>query len=126
MTPPRLVLIAGLVLNISLPSTQLWAQSTYDATSKGTTCKSNPQGLRYCTYRVGTLEFGIVGVGTKDTKIHFLHSDIAADYYAQFYVQDGCVVVLPGAANKQKDEKAFVSLSTGKVFKAVEECKGSK
>jgi hypothetical protein len=126
MTTSRLVTAAALALGVTLASAQGVAQSTYEATIKGTSCKSNPQGLRYCTYRVGALEFAIAGVGDKDTTVHFLRSDIAADYYAQLYVQDGCVVVLTGAANPRKNEKVFVSLNTGKVFKAVEECKSSK
>ena len=106
------------------------AQSTYEAATAGASCKSNPQGLRYCTYRIGDLEFGLVGVGSKETTIHFLKSDIAAQYYAQVYVQDGCVVILPGAANdKSKDkvgDKAFVAITTGSVFKSIAECKASR
>lgn len=114
------------ILGTCVYSSSTLAQSTYELTSKGASCKVNEQGLHYCSYRVGSLEFGIVGLGGKETTVHFLKSDIADDYYAQLYVHVGCVVVLPGSANGKAKDKAFVSTSNGKVFETAEQCKASK
>ena len=114
------------ILGTCVYPVSIFAQSTYDVTTRGASCKVNAQGLHYCSYRVGSLEFGIVGLGGKETTVHFLKSDIADDYYAQLRMQLGCVVVLPGTANDKSKDKAFVSTSTGKVFRSAEQCKESK
>jgi hypothetical protein len=117
--PDIAILIGGMLL----AGTPLWAQSIYDETSRGATCTSDPKGLRYCTYSVGALEIGLAGVGSGDTTVHFFHSDSGDDYYAQLYVEDGCIVVMPGAKTGPDEGKAFVSVKTGNVLKTVEECR---
>ena len=125
--PPLLIAtIALLLCGCFYPMTGL-TQSTYELTSKAARCDTNSYGVRYCTFVVGSLEFGILGIGSNDTTVHFLKSDIAEDFYAQLYVQNGCVVLLPGAkAGKKTVDRAFVAISTGKVVRTKEECGNGK
>jgi hypothetical protein len=105
------------------------AQSAFDATVRGTSCKALADGSLVCKYEIGKdLEFSITSVGEKDAGISFLRSSIKGDYWARFGVMHGCVIVLQGEAVSQSTALpfAFVSPKNGRVYKSWEECQRAR
>jgi hypothetical protein len=105
------------------------AQSAFDATVRGTSCKALADGSLFCKYEIGKdLEFSITSVGEKDAGISFLRSSIKGDYWARFGVMHGCVIVLQGEAVSQSTALpfAFVSPKNGRVYKSWEECQRAR
>jgi hypothetical protein len=83
-----------------LTSTSAAAQSLFQLTAQGTSCKALTDGSLFCRYVVGKdLEFSITSVGAPDAGISFLRSNFKrGDYFARFGVAHGCVVVAEGMA----------------------------
>lgn len=105
------------------------AQSLFDITTRGTSCKAISDGSLFCRYEVGKdLEFSVTSVGTEDAGISFLRSNIKGDYWARFGVMHGCIIVLQGekAARTASGEVAFVSPKNGRVYQTWEDCQRAK
>ena len=130
-------------MNLSLPwylgllllvSCSLWghsalAQSAFDATVRGASCKQGPTGALNCNYKVGgDLEFSITDAGAADVGISFLRSNIKGDYYARFGPMHGCVIVAQGEATTSSApvDFAFVSPKNGKVYRTWPECQAPR
>lgn len=102
-----------------------WAGETaYEDTFSGKKCSESHQQL-YCEYTVGKdLEFSIAGIGMPDTGITFLRSKHEGDYFAQFGLMHGCIIIKHGKHSKLFGKDfAFVSPKNGKVYKSWEDCK---
>ena len=94
----------------------------------GADCKQTLNNGLVCEYKVvgKKLHFSIKDAGGSDEVIGFRHSDINDDYYAVMYF--GCIVVVPGLANKKKygkDDGAFVAPKNGRVYRTRHECQAA-
>ena len=130
MRPFRAVL-SSTMFTVAVTAQDSHAQSVYDAVVAGMSCKQAMNGPMHCVYKVGQgLEFSITAVGAEDAGISFLRSNIAADFYARFGVQHGCVIVAAGesaptwAADPGKDF-ACVSPRNGRVYRSWQQCKAA-
>lgn len=105
------------------------AQSVFELTTRGSSCKQNVQGSLLCKYNVGKdLEFSITAVGEPDAGISFLRSNINGDYFARFGVAHGCIIVAQGQATAQlaTNDYAFVSPHNGLIYRSWEECRAAR
>ena len=106
------------------------AQSLFDITTRGTSCKALSDGSLFCKYEVGKdLEFSITSVGREDAGVSFLRSSIKGDYWARFGVLHGCVIVVQGEGTAQtaaRADFAFVSPKNGRVYHTWQECQSGK
>jgi len=122
------VLASLLFIALAQVSQSAFAQSTFEATVRGASCKQNPNGAMNCVYQIGRdLEFSITDAGATDVGISFIRSNIAGDYYARFGPQHGCVIVAQGQAiaSSAPPEFAFVSPRNGRVYRAWPECQAA-
>jgi hypothetical protein len=101
--------------------------SVYELTLKGKACEHTSHQSLECNYRVGkSLYVSIAGIGQPDTGIAFMKSDFDGDFYAQFGVGHGCVIIgrgKKGAAPDRPFDFAFISPKNGKVYSDWQECK---
>lgn len=106
------------------------AQSLFDITTRGASCKALSDGSHFCKYEVGKdLEFSVTSVGKEDVGISFLRSNIKGDYWARFGLMHGCIIVVQGektARTSSGSDFAFVSPRSGRVYQTWEECQRAK
>jgi hypothetical protein len=127
MRPIALVLIT---ISAIAPSARAEAQSVYDATIRGASCKQNPAGAMNCEFIVGKdLKIAMADVGASDTGISFIRSNYEGDYYARFGVMHGCIIVAPGMRAPRPEnafEFAFISPKNGRVYRDWRECHATR
>lgn len=110
------------------PSTNLLAQTSFEAATSGANCTQARTGMRTCTYKVGhSLEFTILGVGQFDASVSFERSDAKGDFYARIGLAHRCVIIVPGgrapsAVVDALAQYAFVSPRTGLVYRTWQSC----
>jgi len=113
--------IISLILLFFLSQVGLASDSTYNALIKGKKCQEDRNQNLSCSYKAGkTLHIEIAGIGSPNTGIAFLKSDIDGDYYGKYGMLHGCIIV-----NSVKDlfSFAFISPKNGKVYESWQECK---
>jgi hypothetical protein len=70
------------------------ADNTYAAVMAGKECQESSDQSLSCSYKVGeSLHIEVAGIGSPDTGIAFLQSDIDGDYYGKYGMLHGCVVI---------------------------------
>lgn len=120
--PLRVVVVACMVCACPWSA----AQSLFDITARGTSCKAISDGSLFCKYEVGKdLEFSVTSVGKEDAGISFLRSNIKGDYWARFGVMHGCIIVAQGektVRTSSSSDFAFVSPKNGRVYQTWEQC----
>ena len=92
----------------------------------GADCKQTVNNGLICEYKVGQkLRFSIKDAGGSDPVIAFRHSDWDDDFYAVMYF--GCIVVVPGAASKEKYDRdgIYIAPKNGRVFRTRQECQAA-
>lgn len=103
------------------------AQQTYDRVMAGKECKVNSAQKTTCRYKVEeSLDLIISGIGTPDTMVVFLKSDIDGDFYASYSMKYKCVFVKSGMKEKgarRSPFTAFISLKNGEVYSDRVKCK---
>jgi hypothetical protein len=106
------------------------AQSLFDITARGMSCRSLSDSSLFCKYEIGNdLEFSITSVGREDAGISFLRSNIEGDYWARFGVMHGCIIVMQGektASRTKHAEYTFVSPKNGGAYQTWQECKSAR
>ncbi len=116
-----------LFLAAAFVSCNVFAQSSkeelFASVLAGAECKQTLNNGLICEYKVGRrLRFSVKDAGGNDQVIAFSHSDWDDDYLAVMYF--GCIVVVPGASNKEKygGDGVYIAPKTGRVFLTLPEC----
>lgn len=121
---------AVLAMLLAVVSISAAAQSAKDdlfaKVVAGADCKQSVNNGLICEYKVGQkLRFSIKDAGGSDPVIAFRHSDWDDDFYAVMYF--GCIVVVPGAASKEKydSDGIYIAPKNGRVFRSRSECQAA-
>ena len=110
-----------IILSFFFAQCALASDSTYDTVVAGKKCQEDKSQNLSCSYRVGkSLFIEIAGIGLPDTNIAFLKSDYDGDYYGNYGVLHGCIII---HSTKNLFDMAFVSPRNGKIYITWQECK---
>lgn len=119
--------IAICVLAMLWSGVSVAEKTTYEMVLAGKECKEGSAQKTTCHYKIGeSLDFIISGIGTTDTMVAFLKSDIDGDFYASYSKKYECVFVRSGMEKKGAKRSpftAFISLKNGEVYNDRVKCK---
>lgn len=122
----RAILIVLLVLQSGSATAESAKDALFVKVVAGADCKQTVNNGLICEYKVGQkLRFSIKDAGGGDQVIAFRHSDWNDDFYTVMYF--GCIVVVPGAASKEKYESdgIYIAPKNGRVFRTRSECQAA-
>ena len=121
-----------LLIALAVLSTDLSAQTAFEAATKGAKCTQSADGWRECTFEVGAdLRIVISGVGEVDAGTLFSNATSRGDFSARVSLQHRCIVVMAGpkappAAREADGTFAFISPRTGLVYRTWQQCDAAR
>jgi hypothetical protein len=96
------------------PNSELFQR--VQAAQKCRTQADNPNQMD-CEFDLGSLHFGIAGVGTPDAGVAIYKADWDSEYFLKWGLQHGCFIVSWGSSTRKSPfEAVFISPVTGGVY----------
>jgi hypothetical protein len=111
----------AVALLVPLLTTAAPPRALFDQVKAAQKCHSQENGSMECDFDLGSLHFGIAGVGDPDAGIAIYKADSDGDFHLGFGIRHGCLIVRRGLDIPSFDI-AFVSPMTGGVYRDWPSC----